>query len=399
MALLLVGVGCRSDAGRTSEPPPAPAAAAYLVEAQRALHRADFASALALVDSAEHHATSDQASFQADVHFLRGRIFSEAKRYDEAETAYREALALNPDVRGAWFNLGNNAFRQQQYREAVDHYRRERAAHPSPALLVNLGRAYAELGVADSARWAYEEAIAADASEPSAYARLSQLYEDEGRFEDALQQAQQALQRDPDNLNYRYLVGSLLLQTGQPEAALEHLRPVAEQRPQHAAAQYNLGQALIRLGRTDEAQRYLAAADSARALERDVEQWTALVAADPDEPARWATLAHALRSAGRYDEATRAYTSALSLDPEHLAIRNQLASLYLELGDAASAQAHYQFILQRRPESAETWLGLGVALAQQGQLDKARQAWQTVLRYAPDHAEAKAYLARLDAPS
>ena len=120
------------------------------------------------------------------------------------------------------------------------------------------------------------------------------------------------------------------MQTGQPEAALEHLQSVAEERPQHAAAQYNLGQALTRLGHTDEAQRYLAAADSACALERDVERWTALVATNPDEPARWATLAHALRRAGRYDEAVRAYTSALSLDPEHLAIRNQLAGLYLE---------------------------------------------------------------------
>ena len=398
MAWLLTATGCQSGADRASEPP-APIAAAYLVEAQRALRQADFASALALTDSATQHVTTNQATFQADIHFLRGRVFSEARRYDEAEAAYHEALALNPDVRGVWFNLGNNAFRQQQYREAVGYYQREQAAYPTPTVLVNLGRVYAELGVADSAQWAYEKAIATDAAQPHAYARLSQLYEEEGRFEEALQQAQHALKRDPENLNYRYLVGALLLQTGQLEAAIEYLRPVAEQLPQHAAAQYNLGQALSRLGRTDEAQRFLAAADSARALEDDVARWTSLVEVSPNEPARWATLAYALRRAGRFDEAARAYTSALSLDPEHLEIRSQLADLESERGDSEAAQAHYRFILQRRPESAEAWLGLGVALAQQNQFEEAKEAWQTVLRYAPDHTEAKAYLARLNEPS
>ena len=398
MVWLLTAIGCQSGADRTSEPP-APTAAAYLVEAQRALRQADFASALALADSATQHATTDQTAFLADAQFLRGRIFSEARRYDEAEAAYREALALNPDVRGAWFNLGNNAFRQQLYQEAVGHYQREQAAYPTSAVLVNLGRAYTELGVADSARWAYEKAIATDASQPYAYARLSQLYEEEGRFEEALHQAQQALQHDPENLNYRYLVGALLLQTGQPEAAIEYLQPVAEQLPQHAAAQYNLGQALSRLGRPDEARRFLAAADSARALEDDVARWTSLVEANPNEPARWATLAYALRRAGRFDEAARAYTSALSLDPEHLDIRSQLAELELERGDSEAAQAHYRFILQRQPESTEAWLSLGVALAQQGQLEEAEEAWQTVLRYDPDHAQAKDYLARLNDPS
>ena len=400
LAVLLAVAGCEPEPGRTSTgdaqtSKAPPEAAAYLVRAQQALRRADFARALALADSAAKGATSAPAAFQADVHFFRGRVLSDAKRYDEAEGAYREALRLNPDVRGAWFNLGNNAFRQQRYREAAGHYRQEQAAHPDPAVLLHLGRAYAELGVADSARWAYGEAIAADPSRPDVYARLGQLYEDEGRFEEALVQAREALRRDTANAGYRYLVGSLLLQTGDPEAALEPLQAVAEAQPQHAAAQYALGQALSRLGRTSEAERHLTLADSARALEADVERWTALVAAGPDEPARWATLAHALRRAGRPGEAARAYTSALSLDPEHLAIRNQLADLLLEMGDAASAEGHYRALLQRQSASPEAWLGLGVALAQQGRLEEARQAWQTVLRHAPDHAEARAYLDRL----
>ena len=49
------------------------------------------------------------------------------------------------------------------------------------------------------------------------------------------------------------------------------------------------------------------------------------------------------------------------------------------------------------PSLAEVWLNLGIVYASSGGLEAARRAWETVLRHTPNHPEAKAYLARLDA--
>jgi len=361
-----------------------------LVQSQNALSEGGLQTALALVDSA-----AQRAPRLPDAHFQRGRVLAELRRFEESNEAYRRVLDLDPHYEGARYNLGNNAYRQQAYQRAVRHYRRGLERHPSARTQVAMGRAYVAQEKVDSARVAYEEAIALDSTHALAHARLGQLYADRGSTEQALRHSRRALEREPKNAKFRYAVGQQLLQLGRPDAAVEHLRTAVEQRPWHQGSHYNLGQALLRLDRGDEAERYLAAADSLEEVQSRIEQLRSQAQNAPSEVKRWRTLARALKEAGRLDEAEDAYSVALYLRPQNPVLRNEIAKLAGTRGNDEAAISHYRTLLRQNPNYVRGWFNLGVTYARNGQREQARNAWQRVLEHDPSHELARKYLASL----
>lgn len=403
--MLLMGVicvGCREE----SRPPDVarshlsvdfadPQAARYLVNAQQALNHGAVGAALALVDSAGHHAAPGDDAFLADVAFLRARIQSELHHAEKANAAYKQVLALDPAYRGAWLNMGNIAFRNGRFREALDSYRKEYETHGDPKTLVYVGRGYAELGAVDSARYEYQRAIAQTDTLAEAYIRLAVLYKDNGEVEPALSNAQRALALRPDDPDYRYLVGSLLLQSGNLAEAEDQLRRTVEQQPWHAKAHYNLSVVLARLGKEDEAKRYLAKADSLQQIHESVETFERRTRRDPGDPAAWATYGYALSRAGRDAEAIRALQVALYYGPVNPDVHVLLANLYQKHRQLKEALVHYEAALEYDVSHTDAWVNKGICLARMGEREKARQAWETALRLDPDQPIVRKYLAGL----
>lgn len=394
LLVLLIGTGCRSDAEPSGDAQSRRSVdqetVTTLIKSQRALQQGALQASLVLADSVVRRAPR-----LADAHFQRGRALSEVKRFEEAEAAYRKVLELDPDYRGAWYNLGNNAFRQQYYEDAIRFYREEQALHPSAATLVALGWAYEGQDEIDRARSAYEQAIEADSTHAPAYARLGQLYEDEGELEEAFRHSRRALELAPDDVNYRYVVGAQRLRLDRLEEAVDDLEAVTEARPWHQGAHYNLGQALMRLGRQEEAERYLEAADSLDSMQREIERLQSIAENNPDEPEQWRTLGDELHRAGRLEEAKNAFGLALYLQPDNPTLRNRFAMLSAELEEYEAAVEQYRTLLRQHPTYVEGWFNLGVVYAWKGEPQQAEQAWERVLQQAPDHQQAKAYLAQI----
>ena len=408
--LLLICAGCKSDLDQPELSSTVllrrqidPKAGLFLMQAEQAFRQGTFNAALRLADSAEYYAPE-----LADVPYLQGLTFTELGQLDQAQTAFQKVAVMDPYYRGVWFKLGNNAFRREQYREAVELYRKERkvAREEEQAsrqdfdrvrhrtALLQLGRVYFELGNMDSALLAYEEAIVIDPSYAEAYSDLGVLYRDNGDYEKAIVYWRRALELDPEDVDYHYFLGLLLWQTGRAEEAIGYLKMAVEQRPWHPGAHYNLGQALISLGRMEEGQRCLAGADSIRALDRKIELGRFRVKISPDEPRYLVELARLLRRAGRYDEAMDAYKVALYLAPQSVTIQLNMAHLSLSLGDTTGAIRRFRALLQQDPSLDEVWVNLGEVYALTGRVGEARRAWQNALRYKPDHPKARAFLAK-----
>ncbi len=389
LAVLLVGSACRTE----QEPAFDRLTGQLLLQGTEALRQHDFRAALALADSALKQAPDGPD--KANAYFYRARVLSEVGRFEEAGADYHKVLEQVPDYRGVWNNLGNNTYRQQAYYRAIDYYQKELAAHLAPIPLRGMGRAYVELGLVDSARAAFEQAIALDSLYSPAYFNLALLFEDEGHSEEALRNAQKALSLDSGNLDYQYLVGSYLVRLGRGEAARGYLQAVVAARPWQPGALYNLGQAMVLLGRTDEAQKYLDQAEAMRAQQAKIDHLENTVRALPDDPLSHAGLGFALRRVGRYNDAMHAYQVALQLDPNNLEILNNTASLCLIRGDTTLAINYFHTILQIQPTFVDAWLNLGIVYAMLNEPEAARQAWQMALRYEPNHPMAKAYLAKI----
>lgn len=370
-----------------------PRAVEFLLDAQQAFETGYYSAALALADSAAHYAPD-----LADIPFMRGRILTALRQLDMATEAYEKTLELDPEYPGVWFNRGNSAYMYGEPAEALSLYRKERGVAETTDYLTQLGRAYADTGKPDSARWAYERAIAADSSNPTAYMWLGQLYEDAGDFAEALSYSEKGIALDPDNLNYAYVYGVQRLRNGDLEVAAEILTRVADGIPWHYPAHYNLGQALNGLGQAEQGAQYLARADTLLAMQREVEEWVERIKTHSTEPLLWVEYGGALYRSGRMEEAIEALTVAISLRPDWLELHNNIANLYLAIGDTTAALGRYEALLQLAPTQPDVWLNLGTLHALSGNYDQARTAWETVLRHAPGHEEAISYLAQLPSP-
>jgi len=397
--LLSVVVGSFAACGRTGqqpvdvEQPMSPGVHQLLFQGSEALQEHAFEQAFAFADKA-----AEQAPELADIPFLRGRIFAELARLDEAEAAYRQALAIRPAYPGGWHNLGNTAYRQQKYTEAIQFYRRELAGHLDARPWRGIAQAYVELGKVDSARYAFERALGIDSTFAQAHFSLALLLEDIGDFESALREVLLALANEPESNEYRYYAGAYLVKLDRPAEALEYLQAVAEAWPWHHGAHYNMGQALMRLGRTEEAQAMQEHAEGLRELQAQISHHENTARVQPIDPAAHAGLGTLLRRAGRYNDAMHAYQVALFLDPGNLDIRNNVAVLYLLRKDTTAAIQTFEQILAVDASNPHVWINLGSLYAMSGWPEKAREAWQAALRIDPGNDMARRSLAGLPPP-
>ena len=368
-----------------------PAVAGLIFQAETAFRNGYYNAALAITDS-----SLVNSPHSADIHFLRGRVFTKLARLNEAEVAYRTVLSLNPNYQGAWFNMGTNSIRQDDLPAAIAHYKSEMLLYPSARTMVQIGRAYADLGKIDSATFAYEDAIKTDSNNAAAYMRLGHLYKDRGDITKAIEYATIGLDLDPENLDYKYIIGSLLLLNEEPKASLPFFQAVTSKRPWHYWAHHNLGQALYRIGDETQGQHYMDLAKELQKGIQEVENWRNLAIMNPDQLMLWVNLGNSLKNMGRIQEAKDAFLVALSISPMSFALQNNIANLCLMDGDTVQAINRYKTILSFDSTLVDIWLNLGVVHASSGRINDARQAWMKGLEYDSDNNTLKDYLETLD---
>ena len=368
-----------------------PAVAGLIFQAETAFRNGYYNATLAITDS-----SLVNSPHSADIHFLRGRVFTKLARLNEAEVAYRTVLSLNPNYQGAWFNMGTNSIRQDDLPAAIAHYKSEMLLYPSARTMVQIGRAYADLGKIDSATFAYEDAIKTDSNNAAAYMRLGHLYKDRGDITKAIEYATIGLDLDPENLDYKYIIGSLLLLNEEPKASLPFFRAVTSKRPWHYWAHHNLGQALYRIGDETQGQHYMDLAKELQKGIQEVENWRNLANMNPDQLMLWVNLGNSLKNMGRIQEAKDAFLVALSISPMSFALQNNIANLCLMDGDTVQAINRYKTILSFDSTLVDIWLNLGVVHASSGRINDARQAWMKGLEHDSDNTTLKDYLETLD---
>ena len=368
-----------------------PAVAGLIFQAETAYRNGYYNAALTIIDSAVVINPN-----VADVYFLRGRVFTKLSRLSEADDAYRTVLSLDPKYQGAWFNIGTNRIRQDDLPAAITHYNIEQRLYPSAKTMVQIGKAYADLGKIDSAAIAYEQAIEIDNENAAAYMRLGHLHKDNGDITKAIEYATSGLKLDAENLDYKYFMGSLLLLNGEPEMSLPYFQAVTSKYPWHYWAPHNLGQANFRIGNDTEGQRFM---DMAKELQKgiqEVENWRNLANMNPDQFMLWVNLGNSLKNMGRIQEAKDAYLVALSLNQMSVALQNNIANIYLMEGDTAQAIIRYKAILSLDSTIVDIWLNLGVVHASSGSKNDARKAWLKGLEYDPDNTTLRYYLETLN---
>jgi Flp pilus assembly protein TadD len=152
------------------------------------------------------------------------RLFDDAQRahragrLEEAKTAYRAVLKLDPTHGGALNNLGVALKTQNRFGPAITCYRRGLALKPDDVgLLTNLGNALRGLGRFAEAEAALKRALELNPGSIDAVNNLSLSRKGEGRLAEAIEGLSEVLRHRPDDPEVHLDLALTLLQAGEFE--------------------------------------------------------------------------------------------------------------------------------------------------------------------------------------
>ena len=94
-----------------------------------------------------------------------------------------------------------------------------------------------------------------------------------------------------------------------------------------------------------------------------------------------------------HEEAIRAYTQVLELNPNHAAAHINLGTLYYNRQDFVLCEQHYRHAVASDPRYALAYFDLGNVLDETGRIAEAVDAYTTAIRLAPTYADAHYNLA------
>src|ERR687890_1549379 len=136
-------------------------------------------------------------------------------------------VAAHPNDERAHFNLGGYYFGQQDFANAVEHYKKatELAPNYSPAYNI-LGYAYRQSGDYANAEQAFKKYIELIPNDPNPYDSYAELLLKMGKYEDSIVQYRKALSIDPNFVNSHNGIAAALMYLGKPDEAAAELKAI-----------------------------------------------------------------------------------------------------------------------------------------------------------------------------
>jgi len=291
-----------------------------------------------------------------DAKLRQAVMFHQARRLAEAETIYRQILALRPEMAEIRLNCALAQMGQGKYGEAEQSLRQALAARP------DLGKAHAHLGDVLSLQQKYAEAaesysraIKLSPGHAEAHNNLGNARLLLGDMERAANAYRAAIKLKPDFIQAHANLGQVYLRKSLFEEARDAFHRAIALAPSYVEAQNGLGNALLKLGALQEAE------DAFRAAIRHV----------PNNADAHVNLSALFFEQSRLPEAETAARKAVQLNAAQPEAHNALGNVLREQGRLAEAEAEYREALRLAPDYVEGYKHLAMALEEQGRLDEA----------------------------
>jgi tetratricopeptide (TPR) repeat protein len=278
------------------------------------------------------------ATLRAQLEGLLGSCYAQIGEVERALVHLEEAVRADPENTTARHNLGALYACRGRYDLALPHLEKAAALNPERSeAWSDLGRAARHLNALDTARKAFQQALASGEDHGNLRAELAWVLQRLGEPHAALQHASRALGFPLDRHQRAWthtILAACFRDLGDESEALRHYEEAVRADPESAEAQYDLGAALQNCGRYKDALSHLKKA-------------TALAPEDADT---WHALGHAARSIGDLEKAREALSTAVTLGDD-VETRIELARVLQSLGDWDGAIEQGTLALQQTTDS------------------------------------------------
>ena len=321
-----------------------------------------------------------------------GLAYTGLEKFEDAITAYQQAIAYTPDSAYIRAALGSAYASTHQYTEALDAYKVAVALNSSDKMIHHqLGNVYSKRGEHTAAIRHQLQAITLAPKFAVAHYQLGLLYAQQKRWTDAISAYRTAYQNDPALVESLYNLAQAYLRTGDTAAAREQMA-LFEKRKAVLTPLHELRGALQRTqGATERSQLlgnigryYLKGGD----YEKAVSEYQKALGMDPQSVAAYNGIGVAYTMLERYEDAVAAQQKALELQPDFAKAHAGLGLVYLRQHKTALALTHYLQAVALEPQFLEAHQKIAIILLNQERYAEATDAYLTITRLKPDDAEA-----------
>jgi len=172
---------------------------------------------------------ADQASEGERLFILANEAGANGKPVDQKQYLDK-LLAAFPNDERVQFNLAGYYFGQQDYSEAIAHYKKATEISPNYSPAYNLlGYAYRQQGNYSAAEQAFKKYVELIPNDPNPYDSYAELLLKMGKFDDSIARYRKALSIDPHFANSHFGIAAGLMYLGKTEAAEKELQTMADQ--------------------------------------------------------------------------------------------------------------------------------------------------------------------------
>ena len=277
----------------------------------------------------------------AHTHYRLGYVYEKKGLPINAIAGYEKALALDPELRWARFNLASLYARSGEYNRAAAGYGEFVRRFPEVARArLALGNVYLHTGRYAAAIETYEGLLAAeDADAADLYGRLGYAHAQLGQWEQAVVAYEELAAAKPDSLQARLQLGELYERLERVAAARAEYRQILAADSLHAAARYRLARLLFFADRAEEAKAHL----------------QQVIARNPDAVDARFLLATQFIAEHRAEAAMEQVQAILAVQPAHYQGNRLAGHLYMVLGDTLKGVKHLEQFTEyyREGRSAE----------------------------------------------
>ncbi|HKV39223.1 MAG TPA: tetratricopeptide repeat protein [Blastocatellia bacterium] len=349
----------------------------------------------------------------AEIFETLGLTYDFDGRHAQAQTAYRQAISINPGKAEFHNNLATSLLRSEQPGAAISEFQKAIGVDPANKA-ANLNLATLQIAKKDyvSALHFLQAAHVERSQDPLALYELTEAYFGAGDDRAAHETATLLAKLPKLEPAVHFSLGLLMAQHEDYNLAAQQFAAIPEA-DRDAAADVNLGMAYSELRRLQEAREayeeairrdpsnpdpYLHIGLDAAAAGNDeaaLDWITQASVTAPDRPDISDALLHQLIRVGNFERARQLLDSAMAARSSDPALLEIQADLLRREGHFEQAAKAYRKVLALQPRRVSARIALASAYEQLQQSDKATNELEDAIQVDPRNAEAKAQLGHL----